>query len=156
MFIIDGVIKAVDYLKSNFKLGCRKSITKDEDDNGNEYTKTIWYMEDKTLFDISMIDIIHKERSYVVDVLKYICQNLTWGTNVIILDNKRIAEYTGVNKPDISRAITRLVSLNIIVKAKTLDIYKNDNDISNKLYIVNHNMVFRGNSRKLKKDFDKQ
>lgn len=78
MFIVDGVIKAVDYLKSNFKLSCRKSITKDEDD-GNEYTKTIWYMENKTLFDISMIDIIHKERSYVVDVLKYICRNLTWG-----------------------------------------------------------------------------
>lgn len=156
MFIIDGMVRAIDYLKSNFKLTIGKRTIEDESDDGQKYNKTIWFMKDKALFDFSMIKIIHNERMYVVEVLEYICNHLEWGTNAIILDNSQISTDRNLNKPDVSRGISRLVELNIIVKAKTLDRYKKDNSINNKLYIVNHNKLFKGNTKNMKKDFDKQ
>ena len=72
---------------------------------------------------------------------------------MIILE---IAKETNLDVTDVSRGISRLKELNIIERVRDIPEYKNDDSINKKLYTVNHNLVFKGNIKNLKRDFDNQ
>ena len=157
MLIIDNMVKPIDYLKNRYSIASIRGIKiTDEDDDGNKYKKTIRYMENKVLIDFSLTSIIHSERNYVVKVLDYIIRNLVWGTNVIILKGVDIAKETNLDVTDVSKGISRLKELNVIERVRDIPEYKNDDSINKKLYTVNHNLVFKGNIKNLKRDFDNQ
>ena len=67
-----------------------------------------------------------------------------------------IAKETNLDVTDVSKGISRLKELNVIERVRDIPEYKNDDSINKKLYTVNHNLVFKGNIKNLKRDFDNQ
>jgi DNA-binding transcriptional regulator GbsR (MarR family) len=107
-------------------------------------------MTDKSIIDDSLILKLHSERRYVVLLVNYITNHLVWGHNYISLIPKDIIASTGIDKSDISKAIKRLVELEIIKQASSVkEEYK---DIDKHVYIINHNYIFKGNIKNLIKD----
>lgn len=115
---------------------------------GNQYKKVI-NMTDKYIAGNNLMPILLDERKYVVLLAIYISKNLRWGTNVIELKPVNILSNLHIDRGDISKGIKRLIELNIIVRANTIEKYK---DLSKYLYIVNHNYIFKGNIKNLIKD----
>ena len=114
----------------------------------NQYKKVI-NMTDKYIAGNNLMPMLLDERKYVVLLAIYISKNLRWGTNVIELKPANILSNLHIDRGDISRGIKRLIELNIIVQANTIEKYK---DLNKYLYIVNHNHIFKGNIKNLIKD----
>lgn len=110
-------------------------------------------MTNKSVTDNSVVLIIRKEPMYVALVFNFIANNLIWGTNVIKLEPKEIMSSIDIDKSEVSRAIKRLIELKFIVRANTINKYK---ELNKYLYIVNHNYLFKGNSKNLIKDINEQ
>lgn len=127
----------------------------DFDDEGLEYKKTIRYMENKVLTDISFYTLINKEKIYVRRVVDYILYKLKYGENTITLVGKDIAAYEEMSIADVSRGISRLEELELIKPCHELPIF-NGVKIKKNIYVVNHNYLFRGNIKQLLAEFNEQ
>ena len=153
MLINKDIIISNNYLDGNFSINFGKKTIIDKDIDDNEYHKLIRYMTNKSVTDNSVVLIIRKEPMYVALVFDFIANNLIWGTNVIKLEPKEIMSSVNIDKSEVSRAIKRLIELKFIVSANTIDKYK---ELNKYLYIVNHNYLFKGNSKNLIKDINEQ
>lgn len=142
-----------NYLDGNFSISFGKRTIIDKDIDDNEYHKLIRYMTNKSVTDNSVVLIIRKEPMYVALVFDFIANNLIWGTNVIKLEPKEIMSSVDIDKSEVSRAIKRLIELKFIVRVNTINKYK---ELNKYLYIVNHNYLFKGNSKNLIKDINEQ
>ena len=149
MFICGNRLIEVDYLDGGFVMAFGRKTIIDEDIEANQYKKVIRYMTDKYIADDNLMLTLLDEKKYVVLLAIYISKNLRWGTNVIELKPANILSNLHIDRGDISRGIKRLIELNIIVQANTIEKYK---DLSKYLYIVNHNHIFKGNIKNLIKD----
>lgn len=141
---------SIDY---GYSLTIKGLKIKDEADNGNKYDKTIYYMEDKLLIDNSLVTILSEESKYVGQVIRYIADNIAYGINHITLNSTEIAKLNNTDKSNISKAIKRLVSLNVI--GKLCDKIPN-NMLPKNTYIINHNYLYRGSIKRLRKDILEQ
>lgn len=141
---------SIDYEYPLFVKGLK---IKDEDDSGTKYNKTIYYMEDKLLIDNSLVTILSEESKYVGIVVRYIADNIPYGVNHITLPPTEIAKINNIDKGNISRAIKRLVELNVI--GRLYDKIPND-ILPRNTYVINHNYLYRGSIRKLRKDILEQ
>lgn len=145
-----GIVIDKDYLDGHYLCSFGKRTIIDRDIEDNTYRKEIRFMTDKSIIDDSLILKLHSERRYVVLLVNYITNHLVWGHNYISLIPKDIIASTGIDKSDISKAIKRLVELEIIKQASSVkEEYK---DIDKHIYIINHNYIFKGNIKNLIKD----
>lgn len=141
---------SIDY---DYPLKLKGLRIKDESDEGKVYDKTIYYMEDKILIDNSLITILSEESKFVGIVVRYIVDNIPYNVNHISLSAATIAKEYSSDKSNISKAIKRLVELDVI--GRLYD--KIPNTILPKnTYIINHNYLYRGSIRKLRKDILEQ
>ena len=113
-------------------------------------------MDNKTTVDNNLIQLVLEEKNYVGKVINYIINHLRYGTNVIILKGTEISKCENIYPSDVSKGISRLIKLNIIIRIKDIDKYKDCKNISNNMFVVNHNFIFRGNIKQLIKDFEEQ
>lgn len=141
---------SIDY---DYPLSVRGLKIKDEDDSGTKYNKTIYYMEDKVLIDNSLVTILSEESKYVGIVVRYIVDNILYNVNHISLNAAVIAREYNSDKSNISKAIKRLAELNVI--GRLYDKIPN-NMLPKNTYIINHNYLYRGSIRKLRKDILEQ
>ena len=157
LIIIDSNIIHCDYICNDFDIDNIKGLViKDTADNGQMYNKTIRYMDNKTTVDNNLIQLVLEEKNYVGKVINYIINHLRYGTNVIILKGTEISKCENIYPSDVSKGISRLIKLNIIIRIKDIDKYKDCKNISNNMFVVNHNFIFRGNIKQLIKDFEEQ
>ena len=149
--ILNKVAKdSIDY---GYNLNIRGLKIKDEDDNGDKYSKTIYYMEDKILIDNTLVTILSEESKYVGIVVRYIVDNIPYNVNHITLSSVDISKIYNVDKGNISRAIKRLNELNVI--GRLYDKIPNPY-LPKNTYVINHNYLYRGSIRKLRKDILEQ
>lgn len=141
---------SIDY---DYPLSVKGLKIKDEDDSGTKYNKTIYYMEDKVLIDNSLITILSEESKYVGMVVRYIADNIHYNVNHLSLNATIIAKQNDTDKSNISKAIKRLVELDVI--GKLYDKIPN-NMLPKNTYVINHNYFYRGSIRKLRKDILEQ
>jgi hypothetical protein len=153
--MIDKVINklAKDSIDYNYSLSVKGIKIKDEDDSGNKYNKTIYYMEDKVLIDNSLVTILSEESKYVGIVIRYIVDNIPYNVNHLSLSSSNIAKLYNTDKANISKAIKRLVELDVI--GRLYDKIPN-NILPKNTYVINHNYLYRGSIRKLRKDILEQ
>lgn len=144
---------AKDSIDYNYPLSVKGLRIKDEDDSGNKYNKTIYYMEDKVLIDNSLVTILSEESKYVGIVVRYIVDNIPYNVNHLSLNASIIAKQYNCDKSHISKAIKRLVKLDVI--GRLCDKIPN-NILPKNTYIINHNYLYRGSIRKLRKDILEQ
>jgi len=150
------------YLRSNFSIASESATIRGIDDNKKDYVKTVQFMKDskenKVYMDISLIKMLaeselkHDARM----VLFYILKNIKHGYNYITLIGTDIVKETGITASDASKGISELKRKDIIVKAKDLDMYKDDKNITSKIYILNHNYAIKGKFDKLKTEVEQQ
>lgn len=152
---MDNVINKLsrDSIDYNYSLDFKGLKIKDKADDGTEYNKTIYYMEHKAIIDDALLEIMDKENTYVRKVVRYIAKNIPYGVNHISLSNKDIAEYYNCDKSNISKGIKRLVELDVI--GRLYDKIPN-NMLPKNTYIINHNYIYRGSIKKLRKDILEQ
>ena len=144
------------YVLSKFTIRNIKSlIILDKDDNDNEYRKTIKYMPNKSLIDNALFNIVNVEPIYVRRVVSYIIMHLPYGNNYITLKGSDIANAEGMVVADVSRGINRLVELGIIESCADLPVFAGKK-VRKNVYVINHNYIFRGDIKKLVKDFKAQ
>lgn len=159
MFISKEEYK-LDYIDVGFPLNIDHTIADRKDIIGNKYKSRVYYMRNMPKCSSKVLDICIEEKPYVGKVLRYIFNSMSkdthYGMNGIYLNNSVIAKDTKVDITNVSKAISRLKELDVIRSIKTLDKFKNRRDISSKIYIVNHNIIFNGNIEKLEKDFKHQ
>ena len=149
--ILNKVAKdSIDY---GYNLNIRGLKIKDEADNGDKYSKTIYYMEDKILIDNTLVTILSEESKYVGIVVRYIVDNIPYNVNHITLSSVDIAKIYNVDKGNISRAINRLNELYVI--GRLYDKIPNPY-LPKNTYVINHNYLYRGSIRKLRKDILEQ
>ena len=149
--ILNKVAKdSIDY---GYNLNIRGLKIKDEADNGDKYSKTIYYMEDKILIDNTLVTILSEESKYVGIVVRYIVDNIPYNVNHITLSSVDIAKIYNVDKGNISRAIKRLNELNVI--GRLYDKIPNPY-LPKNTYVIKHNYLYRGSIRKLRKDILEQ
>ena len=145
-----GIAIDKDYLDGHYLCSFGKRTIIDRDIEDNAYRKEIRFMTDKSIIDDSLILKLHGERRYVVLLVDYITNHLVWGHNYISLIPKDIISSTGIDKSDVSKAIKRLVELEIIKQASSVkEEYKY---IDKHVYIINHNYIFKGNIKNLISD----
>lgn len=144
---------ARDSIDYGYSLNIRGLRIKDEADNGDKYNKTIYYMEEKILIDNKLITILSEESKFVGIVVRYIVDNIPYNVNHISLSGADIARTYKVDKGNICKAIKRLVELDVI--GRYHDKYDNPY-LPKNTYIINHNYLYRGNIRKLRKDILEQ
>lgn len=154
----DGKLVNVTYLISNFKTMFGKNIINDEDDNKKPYTKTCYYLKDQPRISLELIDWYTDGcPANVRKVLHYILHHLEYGKNYLTISNKDVcAEEPHIDTAAVSTALKELVKKEIIVKAKDLDIYKDNPRVGSKLYIVNHNKIFNGSYVNIRHQFKLQ
>mgnify|MGYP001001250328 FL=1 len=149
--ILNKVAKdSIDY---GYNLNIRGLKIKDEADNGDKYSKIIYYMEDKILIDNTLVTILSEESKYVGIVVRYIVDNIPYNVNHITLSSVDIAKIYNVDKGNISRAIKRLNELDVI--GRLYDKIPNPY-LPKNIYVINHNYLYRGSIRKLRKDILEQ
>ena len=149
--IINKLTKdSIDY---DYPLCIKGLRIKDEDDSGTKYNKTIYYMEDKVLIDNSLVTILSEESKYVGIVIRYIVDNIPYNINHLSLNASIVAKQYNCDKSHISKAIKRLVDLNVI--GRVYDKIPNDM-LPKNTYVINHNYLYRGNIGKLRKDILEQ
>lgn len=153
--MIDKVINKLskDSIDYGYPLSVRGLKIKDEDDSGTRYNKTIYYMEDKVLIDNSLITILSEESKYVGIVVRYIVDNIPYNVNHITLNTTVIAKHNNVDKGNISKAVKRLVELDVI--GRLYDRIAN-NILPKNTYVINHNYLYKGSIKKLRKDILEQ
>lgn len=144
---------AKDSIDYDYPLCIKGLRIKDEDDSGTKYNKTIYYMEDKVLIDNSFVTILSEESKYVGIVIRYIVDNIPYNVNHLSLNASIIAKQYNCDKSHISKAIKRLVDLNVI--GRVYDKIPNDM-LPKNTYVINHNYLYRGSIRKLRKDILEQ
>ena len=109
--------------------------------------------EDKILIDNTLVTILSEESKYVGIVVRYIVDNIPYNVNHITLSSVDIAKIYNVDKGNISRAIKRLNELNVI--GRLYDKIPNPY-LPKNTYVINHNYLYRGSIRKLRKDILEQ
>ena len=150
MFVYEGIILNKNYYDSNFPKLFGKRTVIDEDIDGNQYRKEIRYMKNVSLTNNDLLPLIINEKKYVAYLVEYITKHLPWGQNVIMLKANDIANNTPIHKTDVYKAIKRLIDLQIIHQMnKEKEEYK---DYDKHLYIVNHNYIFKGNTKNLRNE----
>ena len=110
-------------------------------------------MEDKVLIDNSLVTILSEESKYVGIVIRYIVDNIPYNVNHLYLSSSNIAKLYNTDKANISKAIKRLVELDVI--GRLYDKIPN-NILPKNTYVINHNYLYRGSIRKLRKDILEQ
>lgn len=110
-------------------------------------------MEDKVLIDNSLVTILSEESKYVGIVVRYIVDNIPYNVNHLSLNASVIAKKYEIDKSNISKAIKRLVELNVI--GRLCDKIPNDM-LPKNTYVINHNYLYRGSIGKLRKDILEQ
>lgn len=147
-----------NYLRAEFSTNSKAGKIRGKDDFGTDYVNTVEFMENskerKVYVDISLIRMFadSKLKSDARKVLAYILTHIRHGYNYIELIGTDIMKEEHLSHSDVSRGITELKNKNIIVRAKDLDMYKDDKNIGKKLYILNHNYAIKGSFNKLKKE----
>lgn len=144
---------AKDSIDYDYPLSVKGLKIKDEDDSGTKYNKTIYYMEDKVLIYNSLVTILSEESKYVGIVVRYIVDNIPYNVNHLSLNASVIAKKYEIDKSNISKAIKRLVELNVI--GRLCDKIPNDM-LPKNTYVINHNYLYRGSIGKLRKDILEQ
>lgn len=125
-----------DNIDYDYPLFIKGLKIKDEDDSGAKYNKTIYYMEDKILIDNKLITILSEESKSVGIVVRYIADNIPYNVNHLSLNAAIIAKENNADKSNISKAIRRLVELDVI--GRLYDKIPNDM-LPRNTYIINHN-----------------
>ena len=110
-------------------------------------------MEDKILIDNTLVTILSEESKYVGIVVRYIVDNIPYNVNHITLSSVDIAKIYNVDKGNISRAIKRLNELDVI--GRLYDKIPNPY-LPKNTYVINHNYLYRGSIKKLRKDILEQ
>lgn len=144
---------AKDSIDYDYPLSIKGLKIKDEDDSGTKYNKTIYYIEDKVLIDNSLVTILSEESKYVGIVVRYIVDNIPYNVNHLSLNASIISKKYEIDKSNISKAIKRLVELDVI--GRLCDKIPN-NMLPKNTYVINHNYLYRGSIRKLRKDILEQ
>lgn len=148
----------VTYLISNFETMFGKNTINDKDDNKKSYTKTCYYLKNQPRISLDIIDwYTNGCLANVRKLLHYIIHHLEYGKNYLTISNKDVcAEETHIDCAAVSTALKELCKREIIVKAKDLDLYKDNPRVGSKLYIVNHNKIFNGSYVKIRHQFKMQ
>lgn len=148
----------ITHLNSDFEMDFKEYSYTGKDDFDKNYTKTCYYLKDQVRLSTTLIDWFVKGcPANVRKVLHYIIHHLEYNTNYVTLNNTVIcAEEPNIDISAVSHAIKELKEKNIVVKAKDLERYKNDNKVGAKVYIVNHNHIFNGSYMKLKYQLELQ
>lgn len=155
MIIVNNEIITLQYYATSNKTLLKHSIVTDEDVNGNVYKKKITYMENSYTGSLKLLEVMGTENIHVKRLILYIVKHLRYGTNVITLINVDVAKELKEHPTNVSKALKRLKELKVIERVCDVDIYK-DIPFSKKLYIVNHEYIFKGNLKHLERDFNKQ
>ena len=145
----------LQYLDGGFPIIIKSKTIDDKDVDGMIYKKNIAYLNNTQTITIELLNVLCNENLAVRKLVYYIANNLVYGTNALRLVGKEICESTGLNAVQVSVAIKRLKELNVIKKATDSEIYEGM-DIDKKLYIVNHNFLYKGNIKNLKEEILKQ
>lgn len=83
-------------------------------------------------------------RAHGFSMLNYIYRNIKFGSNWIIINQTSIAEELNTSQPRINDGIKQLIEQGFIVKG--INCPKN-------VYIINHNMIFKGDRNKFINDY---
>lgn len=154
----EGKLVEVTYLISKFKTMFGKSVVNGKDDNGKSYTKTCYYLKSQPRISLELIDwYTNGCPANVRKVLHYIIHHMEYGKNYLTISNKDVCqEEPNLDSPSVSTALKELKKRDIIVRAKDLDLYKDNSKVGVKLYIVNHNHIFNGNYINIRHQFKLQ
>lgn len=126
-----------------------------KDIKGNNFVQEIPYIESMRKISLDLIKIQDDEPSYVRKIITYIITHLTYNTDNILLKPSDINEYNGLDKSDISKGLKRLKELKVIERACEREDLKNTK-VDKNLYFVNNNMMFFGDVKKLREDWNEQ
>ena len=151
----------LDYIAAGFPIDIEHATADRKSITGTTYKSRVCFMKNMPKCSSKVLDICLDEKPYVGKVLRYIFKTIihndtNYGKNGILLDNATVAKNTGVNITNVSKAISRLKELDVIRPIKSIEAFKNRRNISSKVYIINHNVIFNGNIEKLEEDFKHQ
>ena len=136
-----------------------KTVKENEDIHGDKFNVIINFMEDnveRVNISYSLLDLISEGGKDVKEIIKYIINNLNYNSNVLILKGVTLSNKLNIAPPRISKALKYLKDKEVITKAKSLRIWKDNPDIDDNLYIVNIDYLYKGNINEIVKQFEKQ
>lgn len=142
-----------DNIDCGYSINIKRLKIRDKSDDGKQYSKTIYYMENKSIIDDKLLEIMDNENTYVRKVVRYIALKIHYSTNHISLNSNKIGDYFDCDSSNIRKGIKRLVELDVIRK---LDNYIPNKILPKNTYIINHNYIYHGNIKKLNNDIIEQ
>lgn len=120
----------------------------DEDDEGNQYRKTVKYMENTVTTSVKLMEFLTKQPKYVRNIVLYITKHLTYNQTVLELKNKEILkEFNDSDKmysSDVTKGLQILKTEGIIQRIREREDYKNDNMFTQYDYFINPEYIFNG------------
>lgn len=126
-----------------------------KDVKGTTFLQEIPYVKGMRKMHPDCVKIIIEEPAAVGKIINYIYNNLTYNTDNILLIPSTLCTYCNEHKSHISTALKRLKELKVIERACEREDLKNTK-VDKNLYFVNNNMMFFGDVKKLREDWNEQ
>lgn len=131
------------------------STTKVNDIANQETIIPIIYMKNRVNINIELINLLDKGGKDVSDIFYYICKNIPYNSNTIILKGTILSKLLNLAPQRISKALKFLKENKILIQANSIDIYK-DKNFDNSVYIVNVDYVYNASIKEVYEQMEKQ
>lgn len=133
-------------------------LKENEDIHGTKFNVIVKFMTNKNRanVDSKVFDLAIEGGKDVRVLIKYIIENLKYNSNVIPLKGVNLSKELNLDTSNISKALKYLRNKQVIIKAKSLDIWKDNLEVDDDLYIVNIDYIYKGNINEIVKQFEKQ